>query len=73
MAIQVNEYIVRFDVSMNVAELVQGVYGQDCLGYVELGHVFWQPVDFGEECEQVAAAVVVHDEIQVVVVLERVV
>ena len=40
-------------------------------GNVEFGHILGKPVFiFGEEREQVASAIIVHDEVKVVLVLE---
>lgn len=70
----VEEDVVGLDVAVDVAEGVAGADGEGHLGDVEAGHVLGEAVlELGEEGEEVAADVVVHEEVEVALVLEGVV
>ena len=64
MSVGVEQDVVGLDVAVDVAQLVHGVDGEDHLDDVELGHVLRKSVlELGEQSQEVAAAVVVHDQI----------
>lgn len=58
---------------MNEPELVHGFDRQDALGHVEPRHVFRERVVLDEHRHEVASGQKLHQEVQVVRVLERVV
>lgn len=64
MTIGVQKNIVRFDVTMDISESVDGVYGQNHFDNVEFGHVLRQSIlKLTEEGQEVTATVVVHDKV----------
>ena len=74
MAVPREEDVVRLDVTVDVAHVVDGLDGQHNLGHVEARHVLVERiVEARREAEQVAAGVVVHHEVEERLVLEAVV
>ena len=64
VSVCVEKHIVRLDVSVDVSEPMDGVYGEDHLDDVEPRHVLRQAVlKLAQQGQQVPSAVVVHHEI----------
>ena len=64
MSLGVQQHVVGLDVPVDVPKPVDGVDGQHHLHDVELGHVFREAVlEFAQQGEKVAAAVVVHHQV----------
>mmetsp|Transcript_21082 Transcript_21082/g.59974 ORF Transcript_21082/g.59974 Transcript_21082/m.59974 type:complete len:250 (+) Transcript_21082:291-1040(+) len=73
VAAPVQEQVVRLEVSVDVPEGVDGFDSQNSLGGVEAGGVLREDVLLHEQGHEVSAGEELHDEVEVVLVLERVV
>mmetsp|Transcript_220 Transcript_220/g.858 ORF Transcript_220/g.858 Transcript_220/m.858 type:complete len:457 (-) Transcript_220:283-1653(-) len=69
----VQEQVVRLDVPVDVAPLVDALQGQHCLRNVELGLPLRQRVPPHQQRHHVAAGEVLRNQVQKLLVLERVV
>ena len=70
VSIFVKEYVIGLDVSVYVVEGVDLFKGQDALCCVEPGLMFSEDIFFYELGHQVSSRKILHDQIQVVLVLE---
>jgi len=70
VSFDVDEHVVGFEVSVDVLHFVDGVEGEENLGGVELGFFVGEDVLLHEEVHEVAAWEELHDEVEVIVVLE---
>ena len=71
MTVGIQQDVVRFNVAMDISQTMHGVDGQHHFHDVELGHVLRQSVfKLAQQRQEVSTAVVVHDKIQIGLVLE---
>lgn len=73
MSVESDEHVVRFDVAVDEAHLVNALDGEHELGDVEARHRLGEDAEADEHTHEVAAGHVVHYEVQVLAVLKRVV
>ena len=73
VAIESDQHVVRLDVAVDEAHMVHALDGEHELGDVEARHRLGEDAEADEHAHEVAAGHVVHDEIQVLAVLKRVV
>ena len=73
VAVLVDEQVVRLDVAVDKAGLVDRIDREDGLRHVEPRRVLGERVLLDQQRHHVAAGQELHDEVQVVLVLERVV
>ena len=64
VASAVEQHIVRLDVAVHIAQLMQRMDGQHHLRHVEASHLLRQAVlELGQQRQQVTAAVVIHHQV----------
>jgi len=68
--VDVEQHVVGFEVPVDVLHLVDRIQGQQYFCGVELGLFVGEDVLFHEEVHEVSAGQVLHDEVEIVVVLE---
>lgn len=73
MSVQVNKDIVRLDVTVDKAHLVDALDGQCQLRHVEACQRFGEDTHSDEKAHHVSSGNVVHDKVETVAVLEGVV
>ena len=73
VSISVYEDVIRLDVSVNEAHLVDTLHSAGELCDVELSQLFFEDAQSDEKAHHVPSRYVLHDKVQVVLILERVV
>lgn len=73
VAFRVDEDVVRLNVAMNEAQLVNALERQDALGHVEARYVVRECVVLDEHRHQISARQELHQQVEVLRILERVV
>lgn len=73
VSVSVYEDVIRLDVSVDEAHLVDTLHGAGELCDVELGQLFFEDAESDEKAHHVPSRDVLHDKVQVVLILERVV
>ena len=69
----VDEEVVRLEIAVDVAEAVEGVDGDDHLGHVEARLFLFKGSNGAQKREQISDLTIHHHEVEVLVILERVV
>ena len=72
MSLSINQNIIGFEITMDVIDFVDALDGQDQLGDVELGFMLREDVFFHKQGHEIAPLKVLHYEVEMVSVLERV-
>ena len=72
VTVAVDEDVIRLYVPVNEAHFMNRLDGENQLGDVKARHVFAEYTEFDQQAHEVPARHVLHNEIQVVLVLERV-
>lgn len=70
MSLAVDEYVVGLQVPVDEPEFVDGLHGLHELGDVEASLVLREGVPFDEQGHKVSCGEILHNEIEVLVVLE---
>lgn len=73
VSVSVYEDVIRFDVSVDEAHLVDALHSTGELCDVELGQLFFEDAEPDEKAHHVPSGDVLHDKVQVVLVLEGVI
>lgn len=73
VSVQINEDVVGLDVTVDEAHLVDALDGQRQLGHVETRQDLREDTHSDEQAHHVSPGYVVHDEVEALSILERVV